>query len=315
MNSGRAPGVLKDEGTGTDGLVAPLTPPGPHAPNCYLAARMQSDQEARDSLLSSEGAGEPGRPGAPFTASLELEHATLHLLDSTGGPLGSGTLMELLQDLGYRGSEPTVGRFLRAIDRRGLTARVSNRGRGLTDAGHRRLQQLCDADAQLHYERELIRSMRIDTIEDIANVLVARRALERETVRLAAENATEHEIAGLEAAIEQQRRVLTAGGAAIDAHLAEADVHFHSLLAEAGHNPVLTAAVRLIRRDKHLAVLLNAMLRRTSHKWVVGHERIVDAVKRRAPDEAESAMLDHINSVLADVRRYRGQLPQREVTR
>lgn len=273
---------------------------------------MHPERTERELLLANEGSGESGRLGAPFTASQELEHAILHLLEQNRGPLGSGTLMELLQDLGYRGSEPTVGRFLRAIDRRGLTTRVSNRGRDLTDDGRQRLHKLCEEDAQLHYEREFMRTIRTDTIEDIVNVLVARRALERETARLAAENATPEEIATLERAIGEQREVLAAGGAAIDAHLAEADVHFHSLLAESGHNPVLAAAVQLIRRDKHLGILLNAMLRRTSHKWVVGHEQIVDAVKRRAPDAAESAMLDHINNVLMDVRRYRGQLPRRD---
>jgi GntR family L-lactate dehydrogenase operon transcriptional regulator len=234
--------------------------------------------------------------------AIELEHAVLHLLQNNHGPLGSGTLMEQLQDLGYGGSEPTVGRFLRALDRRGLTARVSNRGRDLTDAGQRRLQQLCEADAQLFYENELIRTIRSTTIDEVMDVLVARRALERETARLAAERATPAEIARLEAAIEEQRETLATGGAI------DADVKFHSLLAQAGHNRVLVAAVELIRREKQLTVLLDAMLKRTTHKWVVGHEAILAAVKRRDPDEAERAMLEHLNTVIGDVRRYRGRL-------
>jgi len=66
---------------------------------------------------------------------------------------------------------------------------------------------------------------------------------------------------------------------------------------------VLAAALDLIRRDKQLAVLLDAMLRRTTHEWVVGHEEILAAIKRRAPDEAERAMIEHINAVIADVTR------------
>src|SRR6266545_7340101 len=52
----------------------------------------------------------PGADGVPLRTAIELEHAVLHLLQNNRGPLGSGTLMEQLQDLGYGGSEPTVGR-------------------------------------------------------------------------------------------------------------------------------------------------------------------------------------------------------------
>jgi len=247
-----------------------------------------------------------GANGLPLGTAVELEHAVLHLLQNNRGPLGSGTLMERLQDLGYGGSEPTVGRFLRTLDRRGLTARVSNRGRDLTEAGQRRLEQLCEADARRYYEHELLRTIRGTTIDEVMDVLVARRALERETARLAAERATPDEVARLEAAIEEQRETLATSGVAIDA-----DVKFHSLLAQAGHNRVLAAAVELIRREKQITVLLDAILKRTTHKWVVGHEAILAAVKRRDPDEAERAMLEHLNTVIGDVRRYRGRLSGR----
>jgi GntR family transcriptional repressor for pyruvate dehydrogenase complex len=227
----------------------------------------------------------------------------LHLLAANPGPLGSGTLMEQLHDLGYDGSEPTVGRFLRTLDRRGLTTRVSNRGRHLTDAGRRHLQHLCEADAQRFRERELIRTIRTTTIDDLLDVLVARRALERETARLAAEHATAEEIAQLEAAIEEQRQALATSGVAIDA-----DVRFHALLAQAARNRVLAAAIDLIRRDKQLTVALDAILKQTEHTWVVGHERILTAIKRRSPAAAERAMLEHINSVIADIRRYGDRL-------
>lgn len=53
--------------------------------------------------------------------------------------------------------------------------------------------------------------------------------------------------------------------------------------------------------------MIEATPRRTTHKWVVGHERILDAIKRRAPDDAERAMIEHINVVIADAERYHGR--------
>jgi GntR family transcriptional repressor for pyruvate dehydrogenase complex len=273
---------------------------------CRIATRLQNgaDADTRRPLLVPEARRDaPGSVGVPLSASLDLEHAILHLLAANQAPLGSGTLMAHLHHLGYHGSEPTVGRFLRLLDRRGLTTRVSNKGRDLTEAGRRHLQHLCEADAQRMREHALMRTIRTTTIEDLLDVLVARRALERETACLAAEHATAAEIAQLGEAIREQRQALATSGVAIDA-----DVTFHALLAQASRNRVLAAAIDLIRRDKHLTVALDAILKQTDHRWVVGHDRILTAIKRRAPAAAERAMLDHINSVIADIRRYGDRL-------
>lgn len=259
---------------------------------------------AGDRRPSAAEALGPERDDASLGAVRGLDHVLLRLLAEQDGPVGSGTLQERLQGLGYAGSEPTVGRALRTLDRRGFTARVSNRGRALTDAGRQRLRQLDEAAAQRHYERELLRTIRPTTIDDLLDVLVARRALEREIARLAAEHATAAEIAGLEAAIAEQRRALAATGVAI-----EADIRFHTLLARASRNRVLAAAIDLIRRDQQATLQLDAILKQTAHHWAVGHERILRAVKRRAPAAAERAMLEHIDTLIADIRRYRDTLP------
>jgi GntR family L-lactate dehydrogenase operon transcriptional regulator len=269
---------------------------------CTLTARLRDGSHQAAALSHTPTAG-LNRLAGPFVGARELEHVILHLLAEEAGPLGSGTLLERLQELDYGGSEPTIGRFLRTLDRRGLTTRMSNRGRMLTDAGHRRLHQHCEAEAQRFYERELIRTIRPTTTDDLLDVLVARRALEREIARLAAEHATAEDVACLEEAIQAQRVALTTIGVAIDA-----DITFHALLAQAAGNRVLAAAIDLIRRDRQATLQLDAILKYTDHKWVVGHERILRAVKRGAPAAAERAMLEHIDALIADVRSYRDRV-------
>lgn len=258
-------------------------------------------------ILSGSGYESPGGgidPSAPMSLATagELEHAVLHLLASRGA-VGSGTLTERLQALGYTGSEPTVGRFLRALDRRGLTTRVSNRGRDLTEAGRQQLQQLCELASRQHYERELIETIRIGSIDDIIEVLVARRALERETARLAAEHATAEEILALEEAIRSQREALATTGVAVGA-----DELFHRLVAQAGRNRILVAAIDLIRRDKQMMMWIDTILRRTAHPWVIGHDQILDAIRRHDADAAERAMLAHLNLLTDEVRQYQRAL-------
>lgn len=257
---------------------------------CPIRAALD-DPATADRLLLS-----PGRLGS----SVHVEHAILHILEHTE-TLGSGAIWEQLDALGYPGSEPTVGRFLRTLDRQELTNRVSNRGRQVTAAGRERIAELCEAADQLHYETELVRTLRAATIDDILDVLIARRALERETCRLAAVNATDDEIAQLGATIAEQRRSMQTTGLAIDA-----DVRFHALIAQAARNRVLTAAIELIRRDKQITLILNAILKRAGHRWVTGHVQIFDAIKSRSPERAEKAMLHHLDSLIDDVRKYQG---------
>jgi GntR family L-lactate dehydrogenase operon transcriptional regulator len=230
---------------------------------------------------------------------ISLEHAVLQLLDQGNGPAGSGTLMDALHDRGFTLSEPTVGRFLRRLDRLGYTERVSNLGRTLTDVGRARLAELCAADARGQRAQELMRSLRATTPEEVLDVLVARRALEREIGRLAAVHASEQDVAELEAAIASQRQHLAHRGIAI-----EDDIHFHRLLAAAARNRLLAAALELIRGDEAIALAIDRILKKTSRRYVVGHERILDAVRRHAPDEAEAAMLDHVDAIIADVRAF-----------
>ncbi len=260
---------------------------------CPIQSALSNDSTADRLLLS------PGSLGS----SIHVEHAILHILEPSG-TLGSGGIWEKLAALGYPGSEPTVGRFLRTLDRQKLTARVSNKGRQVTSEGRKRMVELCEAADQLHYETELLRTLRVATIDDVLDVLVARRAIERETCRLAAINATDQEIAELATTIAEQRHSLQTIGLAIDV-----DVRFHAQIAQAARNRVLAAALELIRRDKQITLMLDAILKRVHRKLVSGHVQIFDAIKSRSPERAERAMLSHINSVIDDVQRYR-KVPQ-----
>src|SRR5207253_4207666 len=85
----------------------------------------------------------------------------------------------------------------------------------------------------------------------------------------------------------------------------EDDVRFHTLLAAVARNRFLAAALDLIRRNSEVTLAIDAILKSTSRRYVVGHEHILDAVRRHAPEDAEAAMLDHVDRIIADVRAYR----------
>lgn len=231
-----------------------------------------------------------------MTGGESLERDILELIASSHGPVGSCALHEQLGSLGYAISEPTVGRLLRHLDRQGYTRRVSNRGRELTGAGQERVHDLQAAHGRAQAERHLLSAMRPGSLDELLDVLVARRAIEKETARLAAQHATEAHIAEMEATIALQRQLWLDGAAATSQ-----DVRFHHLVAEASGNRVLAAALDLIRQDSEVRSRLNAILKLSNLEPGRYHQELVEAIKQRSSDAAERAILAHINDLIERV--------------
>lgn len=130
-------------------------------------------------------------------------------------------------------------------------------------------------------------------------MLVARRALEREIASLAAIRATPEEITLLEASIASQLELLSR-----DIIPYEQDREFHMLLALAARNQVLLHAVQLVWQTGR-DFLETADIRRTvGSALVVDHRNILDAVIAGSAEQAEAAMVTHINQMIEDVKRY-----------
>jgi DNA-binding FadR family transcriptional regulator len=116
--------------------------------------------------------------------------------------------------------------------------------------------------------------------------LERRRLIEPAAARLAAERATDEEIAALEAAHEG----MEAAGENLDLFM-EPDLRFHTVLLEASHNELL----------EHMAGILTSVLRILfsnaqrppgAFGRAAGlHGAVVDAIVARDPDAAEAALL------------------------
>lgn len=109
----------------------------------------------------------------------------LELLNDDDGPVGSGTLWSALYGTEDSVSEPTLGRILRKMDTLGLTAKVGKQGRVLTAAGAARLEDLRYQQKRAGYEGEFLEAIRIETLEDVLDVLMARPAYRQQQAVLA----------------------------------------------------------------------------------------------------------------------------------
>ncbi|NPV70932.1 MAG: FCD domain-containing protein [Firmicutes bacterium] len=229
----------------------------------------------------------------------ELEYNILRVASAAGDLIGSGTLCHGLDQYGMRISEATAGRLLRNLDKKGYTERVSFKGRRLTDLGRNRLQELAGERERASFGSELLKVLKARGKQELIDILIARRAIERETARLAAQNANAAEVAELGDIIRRHREVVKSGGSGSDE-----DVRFHQLISSASRNKVLMAAADLIRQDGQLAPMLT-VIRKSVHSTVVDdHIRIYEAIRAGDPAAAESAMVTHIENLIRDVRKY-----------
>ena len=142
----------------------------------------------------------------------------------------------------------------------------------------------------------LLQSIRPSTLGELLELLVARRAIEREIARLAALNATEADLVRIRAALEAQERALASGSLAIPE-----DIRFHHAVAAACGNRVLRSALVLMRRDESLAYLTVRLRRLRRSRIAAEHYPIVDAIAARDPEAAERAMLGHVDHLAEDV--------------
>lgn len=195
-------------------------------------------------------------------------------------------------------SESTLSRLLRRLDDAGLTASPSGKGRILTPAGR-------DAAERIGNERRLsaeLGSLELRTAQDVADLLQARRAVEREIARAVAVSATPADVRRLSG-------LLAGHETSIDAtdERRQRAVDFHRALAALVPNKVLRglAAVVFDPRFDHLEQVLDVITesRGTTRRSPDEHHGLLDAIAAGDPDRAEEAMVSHLDRLIADASR------------
>lgn len=221
----------------------------------------------------------------------DLTAAVLFILAAADRPTGASVIHERLLGRGFQISEPTVGRLLREFDRLGYTSSQGRLGRLLTAKGRQQLQRLDDTTSRDQNAKQLLGSIRSDTLPDVIDALTARRGVEREMARLAALRIEDDELAELRSYGQQNRE----GD--------ECHEGLHDLLARSCRSPVLQSIHQILTRDPELSRLLSRVCSETEvHAGKRFEHRIVEALERRDPDEAEAAVAGHIDDLLAAVK-------------
>ncbi len=224
-------------------------------------------------------------------------------------PLGSNSLAGILEKEGFRISAPSISRLLVIMEREGYLVKQSgNRGRILSSKGEAMLDELIREREKRKIAADLIADVNEDSPEKLLDLLIARRALEREAVRLAARNASARDIDELMAYAEILDEVMsTSEHQHHDSHIATLGEKFHDLIARASKNSFLIAALDLIGQNLALRNALWSLAKQQETAPVDNHLKIAEAIRNRNPEEAERAVMAHINTFV--------DLIQQQITR
>jgi hypothetical protein len=231
--------------------------------------------------------------------SFEKEIAILECLKENTSPMGSWNLLDKLEKRGLPSSSATVGRVLNHLEHRGYARKVGASGRTITQKGLEYLTSARISDHMQKHTEMLGPWISSDVLEDYLRVLEARRAIERETARLAAANIKEPELCGLKTLLEEQEKKYRQKES-----VAEIDVSFHRLIARASCNKVLEVLYSMLFSYGQQSLLFEEIRNQVNAIYMVSHWKIYDALRARDQDSAEAAMVSHIEALMVDVRKY-----------
>ena len=143
--------------------------------------------------------------------------------------------------------------------------------------------------------------VRMNPENSFGYLIEIREILEPEMAALAAVKATDQQIAMMEKAIQQMDQYMD-DDAPKEVFL-DADSAFHSLLAEATGNPLISTLIKplgeLMRDQQQFMAFKVVGGPKKSQKY---HKQIFEAIKNHDADTARAQMRDHIHQVYLDIK-------------
>lgn len=229
----------------------------------------------------------------------EKEIAVLESLKASQVPLGSWNLVEKLEEKGYYVSSATIGRILKSLEKRGYVKKDGNNGRIITQDGLDSLRNSRITNEINEQTQTLEKMISTTVLDDYIIVLQARKAIERETARLAAENITNEELSAIRNILDEQRNKHKKGES-----VADCDISFHRAIAKASRNKVLETLYMMLFSYGQQTTIFEHVRRQVNAVYMTSHTDIYEALKKHDSDLAEQCMIGHMDSLIEDVTKY-----------
>ncbi len=170
---------------------------------------------------------------------------------------------------------------------------------GVVDTRHGSGTRVADSGANL-FKVPFEFLMRLDPV-GIGELVETRELIEVFLAGRAAENRTEEDLAAMDEALREMR---SAGGD--PAAVVEPDARLHEAIAAAAHNGVLRRLMGCLSDEIRAQMKASSPGVRDRSAMLQYHAEIVEAIRRRRPDEARRAMKRHMDETAKELRRAAG---------
>jgi GntR family transcriptional repressor for pyruvate dehydrogenase complex len=179
-------------------------------------------------------------------------------------------------------SRTTVREALRSLSTQNLIDKVpgANGGSFVRTVDHESMGDMLSESM-----RNLLSLGSIEPIE----VNDVRRYLELPAVRLASEHRAPSDLEAMREIVARQKAI-----SVNDPEVPRLDVDFHSAVARASQNRVLSSFVHALH-EQVMPVRFLDLSQEVGSKSVQQHLRIIRAIEEQRPDEAEAAMSEHLS--------------------
>ncbi|PZG48106.1 hypothetical protein C1I98_12965 [Spongiactinospora gelatinilytica] len=240
-------------------------------------------------------------PGAkPLDALPRADFELLAILGSAHQPQGARVVAREMRDRGFTISEATVSRMFKSLDERGWTRSAGAKGRVLTQAGREVVATWVEDRRR---GRDLGQALNVRSVEQLLDLLRARRGVESEVARAAATEAGDAEIARLRDLVEGYDAGLARGENPLNLSL-----EFHRALGRYCGNDLLSTLCDTLLGERldFLELVLDVITvdHGTHDQTSPAHAKVLDAVARRDPEAAEAAMREHLSRLIVEVEAF-----------
>jgi DNA-binding FadR family transcriptional regulator len=176
---------------------------------------------------------------------------------------------------------------------------------GIVETRHGEGTFVRELDGQVQFNA-LIPQLILEDI-DILHVLEYRRIVEKGAAALAAERATEQDLAEMQAVYDQ---MVQAHDNAVE--FARADLEFHLVLAKATGNPVIIKVNNILRSILEVS-MENIVNKLGMEDGLHYHRLIIEAIRARDTQAAESIMQEHVDRTIVRLKAEGGLMPPKAI--
>ena len=235
-----------------------------------------------------------------FASRMEMvKYMMLRLVRQNETGLGAWEIQVSLREAGIELSTATAGRYLKELDNSGLTVKISNKGRVLTQEGRAYMERMDTELMSSYLHKSVKKAAGGSEYKDLFDIYAVRIPIELEAVRLCCRNAAGEEID------EIGRYAESYGHLARDGEdFTNASLDFHVLIAKGTRNHFMAALLgMLIFEQKKIENSLDYLVtRQCGLLFSQQHREIFESIRARDEEKAVRLMQIHFDEIIDAMR-------------